>query len=42
MTTINLKVEQIDERKVPKYLQVSVDVLADCDPRVSQHLRSGH
>ena len=39
---INLQVEQIHEAKVPKYLQVSVDVLADCDPGVPQHLRPGH
>ena len=39
---INLQVEQIHEAKVPKYLQVSVDVLADRDPGVPQHVRSGH
>ena len=42
LTIIHFKVEQIYEKKVPKHLQVSVDVLADCDPRVPQHLRSGH
>ena len=34
--------EQVDEKKVSEHLQVSVDVLADRDPRVPEHLRPRH
>ena len=34
--------EQVDEKEMPEHLQVSVDVLADRDPRLPEHLRPRH
>ena len=34
--------EPVDEKEMPEHLQISVDVLADRDPCVPEHLRAGH
>ena len=39
---IFVQMEQVNEKEVSEYLQVSVDVLADRDSRVPEHLRPRH
>ena len=34
--------EPVDEKEMPKHLQVAVDVLAHRDPCVPEHLRPSH
>ena len=37
-----LQMEPVDEAAVSQHLQVAVDVLADRDARVPEHLRARH